>query len=40
MNVKDIIERKKQWRAHAARVKVLPTDQRISGRFSGGRGPG
>ncbi|QJC50815.1 DUF1048 domain-containing protein [Paenibacillus albicereus] len=29
MNIRDIIEGKKQWRAHAARVKALPPDYRI-----------
>ncbi|MET9766732.1 DUF1048 domain-containing protein [Streptomyces sp. NPDC006415] len=29
MGIQDIIEGKKQWRAHAARVKTLPPDYRI-----------
>ncbi|MFF7249248.1 DUF1048 domain-containing protein [Embleya sp. NPDC008237] len=29
MSIQDIIEGKKQWRAHMARVKVLPQDYRI-----------
>ncbi|MFD3522886.1 DUF1048 domain-containing protein [Streptomyces sp. NPDC058653] len=29
MTVQDIIEGKKQWRAHMARVKALPPDYRI-----------
>lgn len=29
MGVQDIIEGKKQWRAHVARVKALPEDYRI-----------
>ncbi|MEV0939428.1 DUF1048 domain-containing protein [Micromonospora wenchangensis] len=29
MSIRDIIEGKKQWRAHAARVKALPPDYRI-----------
>ncbi|MGW5067039.1 DUF1048 domain-containing protein [Streptomyces cyaneofuscatus] len=29
MGIQDIIEGKKQWRAHAARVKALPPDYRI-----------
>ncbi|MFH9353855.1 DUF1048 domain-containing protein [Kitasatospora sp. NPDC017646] len=29
MSVRDIIEGKKQWRAHMARVKALPPDYRI-----------
>ncbi|MET9494489.1 DUF1048 domain-containing protein [Streptomyces sp. NPDC006552] len=29
MSVQDIIEGKKQWRAHLARVKALPPDYRI-----------
>ncbi|WAL93174.1 DUF1048 domain-containing protein [Streptomyces sp. Je 1-369] len=29
MSIQDIIEGKKQWRAHMARVKALPPDYRI-----------
>jgi DNA-binding ferritin-like protein (Dps family) len=29
MNIKDIIEGKKEWRAHVARVKDLPKDYQI-----------
>ncbi|MEV0584441.1 DUF1048 domain-containing protein [Nonomuraea sp. NPDC050310] len=29
MGIRDIIEGKKQWRAHQARVKALPPDYRI-----------
>ncbi|MEV6106425.1 DUF1048 domain-containing protein [Streptomyces sp. NPDC051940] len=29
MSIQDIIEGKKQWRAHMARVKALPQDYRI-----------
>ncbi|MBB5959651.1 DNA-binding ferritin-like protein (Dps family) [Saccharothrix tamanrassetensis] len=29
MRIQDIIEGKKQWRAHVARVKALPPDYRI-----------
>lgn len=29
MNIKGIIEEKKQWRAHIARVKALPKDYQI-----------
>ncbi|MGW2639448.1 DUF1048 domain-containing protein [Streptomyces sp. NPDC001348] len=29
MSIQDIIEGKKQWRAHLARVKALPPDYRI-----------
>ncbi|MFY1597760.1 DUF1048 domain-containing protein [Micromonospora sp. WMMD737] len=29
MSIQDIIEGKKQWRAHVARVKALPPDYRI-----------
>ncbi|MEV4874288.1 DUF1048 domain-containing protein [Streptomyces syringium] len=29
MSIKDIIEGKKQWRAHVARVKALPPDYQI-----------
>ncbi|OZB83250.1 MAG: hypothetical protein B7X41_12415 [Microbacterium sp. 14-71-5] len=29
MSIKDIIEGKKAWRAHVARVKALPPDYRI-----------
>ncbi|MDL9981501.1 DUF1048 domain-containing protein [Microbacterium sp. ASV49] len=29
MGIQDIIEGKKQWRAHMARVKALPPDYRI-----------
>ncbi|THA80074.1 DUF1048 domain-containing protein [Streptomyces sp. A0592] len=29
MGIRDIIEGKKQWRAHTARVKALPPDYRI-----------
>lgn len=29
MSIKDIIEGKKQWRAHMARVKALPRDYQI-----------
>ncbi|MEU3597372.1 DUF1048 domain-containing protein [Streptomyces sp. NPDC006798] len=29
MSIRDIIEGKKQWRAHTARVKALPPDYRI-----------
>ncbi|MFJ3640497.1 DUF1048 domain-containing protein [Streptomyces sp. NPDC090108] len=29
MSIRDIIEGKKQWRAHMARVKALPPDYRI-----------
>ena len=29
MGIQDIIEGKKQWRAHLARVKALPPDYRI-----------
>ncbi|MQY15779.1 hypothetical protein SRB5_59700 [Streptomyces sp. RB5] len=29
MSIHDIIEGKKQWRAHVARVKALPPDYRI-----------
>ena len=29
MSIQDIIEGKKQWRAHVARVKALPPDHRI-----------
>ena len=29
MGIHDIIEGKKQWRAHVARVKALPADYRI-----------
>ncbi|WP_166355651.1 DUF1048 domain-containing protein [Phytoactinopolyspora limicola] len=29
MSIKDIIEGKKQWRAHLARVKALPRDYQI-----------
>jgi DNA-binding ferritin-like protein (Dps family) len=29
MSIKDIIEGKKQWRAHMARVKALPQDYQI-----------
>jgi DNA-binding ferritin-like protein (Dps family) len=29
MNIKDIIEGKKEWRAHVARVKALPNDYQI-----------
>ncbi|MEV0650999.1 DUF1048 domain-containing protein [Phytomonospora sp. NPDC050363] len=29
MGIKDIIDGKKQWRAHLARVKALPPDYRI-----------
>ncbi|WP_127502684.1 DUF1048 domain-containing protein [Actinoplanes solisilvae] len=29
MGIKDVLEGKKQWRAHVARVKALPPDYRI-----------
>ncbi|HUC59784.1 MAG TPA: DUF1048 domain-containing protein [Streptosporangiaceae bacterium] len=29
MSIRDIIEGKKQWRAHMARVKALPPDYRL-----------
>jgi DNA-binding ferritin-like protein (Dps family) len=29
MSIQDVIEGKKQWRAHVARVKALPPDYRI-----------
>ncbi|MFF0746350.1 DUF1048 domain-containing protein [Streptomyces sp. NPDC004111] len=29
MSIQDIVEGKKQWRAHMARVKALPPDYRI-----------
>ena len=29
MGIRDIIEGKKQWRAHVARIKALPPDYRI-----------
>ncbi|GHJ07015.1 hypothetical protein TPA0907_13820 [Micromonospora humidisoli] len=29
MSIRDIVEGKKQWRAHVARVKALPPDYRI-----------
>ena len=29
MGIRDIIEGKKQWRAHVARVKALPADYQI-----------
>ncbi|MCM3626137.1 DUF1048 domain-containing protein [Paenibacillus glycanilyticus] len=29
MSIRDIIEGKKEWRAHAARVKALPQDYQI-----------
>ncbi|CAL9325441.1 DUF1048 domain-containing protein [Streptomyces sp. SudanB182_2057] len=29
MSIQDIIEGKKQWRAHVARIKALPTDYQI-----------
>ncbi|OKP90399.1 hypothetical protein A3844_05780 [Paenibacillus helianthi] len=29
MNIRDIIEGKKEWRAHVARVKALPKDYQI-----------
>lgn len=29
MGIKDIIDGKRQWRAHAARVKALPPDYRV-----------
>ncbi|MCO8277696.1 DUF1048 domain-containing protein [Actinoplanes sp. TRM 88003] len=29
MSIRDIIDGKKQWRAHVARVKMLPPDYRI-----------
>lgn len=29
MGIQDVIERKKQWRAHMARVKALPPDYQI-----------
>ena len=29
MNIKDIIEEKKEWRAHMTRVKALPKDYQI-----------
>jgi DNA-binding ferritin-like protein (Dps family) len=29
MNIQDIIEGKKEWRAHVARVKALPQDYQI-----------
>ncbi|WP_052849716.1 DUF1048 domain-containing protein [Streptomyces avicenniae] len=29
MGIQDIVEGKKQWRAHVARVKALPPDYRI-----------
>ena len=29
MNIQDIIEGKKEWRAHVARVKTLPQDYQI-----------
>ncbi|WP_019926502.1 DUF1048 domain-containing protein [Nocardia sp. BMG111209] len=29
MSIRDIIEGKRQWRAHTARVKALPPDYRI-----------
>ena len=29
MGIQDIIEGKKQWRAHVARVKALPPDYQI-----------
>ncbi|MGN7456831.1 DUF1048 domain-containing protein [Paenibacillus pasadenensis] len=29
MNIRDIIEGKKEWRAHVARVKALPQDYQI-----------
>ena len=29
MGIQDIIEGKKQWRAHVARIKALPPDYRI-----------
>lgn len=29
MSIRDIIEGKKEWRAHVARVKALPKDYRI-----------
>ncbi|MEU5754085.1 DUF1048 domain-containing protein [Streptomyces sp. NPDC047853] len=29
MSIQDIVEGKKQWRAHVARVKALPPDYRI-----------
>jgi DNA-binding ferritin-like protein (Dps family) len=29
MSVKDIIEGKKEWRAHKARVKALPQDYQL-----------
>ena len=34
MSIQDIIEGKKEWRAHMARVKALPQD----GAEHGGRG--
>lgn len=30
MNIKSIIEDKKEWRAHVARVKALPQDYQIA----------
>ena len=30
MGIQDIVEGKKQWRAHMARVKALPPDYRIA----------
>ncbi len=30
MGIQDIIEGKKQWRAHMARVKALPPDYQIA----------
>ncbi|MFE5396219.1 DUF1048 domain-containing protein [Streptomyces sp. NPDC056568] len=29
MSIQDVVEGKKQWRAHVARVKALPPDYRI-----------
>lgn len=29
MNIRDIIEGKKEWRAHVARIKTLPQDYQI-----------
>lgn len=29
MSIRDVIEGKKQWRAHVARVKALPSDYRV-----------
>lgn len=29
MSIRDIIERKKEWRAHMARVKALPQDYQV-----------